>query len=220
MIRVMIVDDQQIVREGLKMILSLDGGIETVHEAANGFEAIDYLKENPCDVVLMDIKMPVLNGVDATEKIKALYPDLRILVLTTFNDDEFIFSALKNGADGYLLKDAGSGQIIDAIKTVYQKKVFLHPDVALKVVAALKSGGPPENAAPADLSLLTAREREVAALVSMGKSNREICNKMFVTEGTVKNHITSILDKLELKNRTELALYMKNNDPKHDQNHD
>lgn len=215
MIRVMIADDQQIVREGLKMILSLDSGIRTVYEAGNGLEAIEYLKGNSCDVVLMDIKMPIMNGVDATAKIKEAYPDVRILVLTTFNDDEYIFSALKNGADGYLLKDAGSDQIIEAVKTVYQKKVFLHPDVATKVVGALKSGDTPEVSG-VDLSLLTEREHEVAHLVSLGKNNRQISNDLFVTEGTVKNHITKILDKLELNSRTELALYMKGLDSKHD----
>lgn len=215
MIQVMIVDDQQIIRDGLKMILSLDKDIQIVKEASNGQQALEYIKQHHCDVVLMDIKMPVLNGVAATKKIKELLPDIHILVLTTFNDDEFIFSALKNGAEGYLLKDADSEQILDAIHTVFQNKIFLHPEVATKVVDAWKNNTI-NSPHLLDLSILTNREREIAQLVGQGKVNKDICETLFITEGTVKNHITNILEKLELHNRTELALYLHKHDKSHE----
>lgn len=134
MIRVMIVDDQALIREGLKMMLSICSDIEVVGEAVNGREAIDKLKKISADIVLMDIRMPVMNGVEAVKIIKEMYIKTKVIILTTFNEDEYIFEGLKNGADGYILKDVKSDEIIKSIKTVYSGNIMLHPEVATKVV--------------------------------------------------------------------------------------
>ena len=212
MIKVMIVDDQTLVREGISMLLSLCQDIELVAEASNGEEAVSLTEEKKPDVILMDIKMPVMNGVKATKIIKRKYPNIKILILTTFKDDEFIFEALKNGADGYILKDVKSDKIIESIKTVYSGNLLLHSEIANKVIKELENkntitkenkieiNGPYES--------LTSREVEIAQLISLGKSNKEISQLLFITEGTVKNHITRILSKLQIKNRVQLMLYV------------
>lgn len=216
MIKVMLADDQEIVREGIKMMLSLDGEIRITGEAGNGRELLMLLEERLPDVILMDIRMPGLDGVATTEIIKREHPEIRVIILTTFNDDEYIFRGLKNGADGYILKDSGSDDIIRAIKTAYSGNILLNPEVAAKVVKALNTTDYTSKAdmeavtdkKAANLCLLTPREREVARLVAEGKNNKEIGNNLFLTEGTVKNYVTRILEKLELSSRTELALYV------------
>ncbi len=225
-IQVMLVDDQSIIREGLRMILSLDDEIEIIGEACNGKEAIELVKNIKPDVILMDIRMPIMDGVKATEIIKERYPDIKIIILTTFNEDEYIFQGLKNGADGYILKDVKSDDIVKGIKTVYSGNVLLQPEIATKVVRALKIDSMNnrqeeitrnENSnniiIKGRFEELTKREVEIALLVAKGKSNKEISRELFIAEGTVKNHLTRILDKLELENRTQLALYV---NEKHD----
>lgn len=207
MIRVLIVDDQALIREGLSLMLGLYDEIEIVGQANNGQEAVDFIENIEVDLVLMDIRMPVMDGVEATKIIKEKYPQVKIIILTTFNEDEYIFSGLKSGADGYILKDISSRKLVDTIKSVYKGDVLLHGHVAKTLASAVidKRDTEKENI----LNRLTARELEIANLVAKGKSNREISEILYITEGTVKNHVTKILDKLELRDRTQLALLIK-----------
>lgn len=215
MIKVMIVDDQGLIRDGLKMILSLSDEIEVVGEAVNGQEALDILSSMKPDIILMDIRMPIMNGVEATKIIKEKFPEVKILILTTFNEDEYIFEGLKNGADGYILKDVKSDEIIKAIKEVYKGNVLLQPEIATKLVKAFNNINNHKTIndnkeAEKSLGDLTPREMEISKLVAEGKNNKEIGKELFITKGTVKNHLTRILSKLELRDRTQLALYIKN----------
>lgn len=213
-IKVMIVDDQALIREGLRMILSLSEEIEVVQEASNGEEAVQVLKQVVPDVILMDIRMPIFNGVEATRAIKIQYPQVKIIILTTFNEDEYIFEGLKNGADGYILKDVKSDEIIRGIKTVHEGNTLLQPEVATKVVRAFKAANEVSYKQEESTIIkgkyenLTSRETEIARLVAKGKSNKEISEDLFIAEGTVKNHLTRILGKLQLENRIQLAVYI------------
>ena len=219
MINVILVDDQKIVREGLKMLLSLEEEIAIVNEAENGKQLLEILSDgNLPDIILMDVRMPIMDGVEATKIIKENYKDIKIIILTTFNEDEYIFDGIKNGADGYILKDAGSDYIIKAIKTAYTGNIILDPEVTTKIVRAYNSLSN-DNQTPRvineykeKLDMLTQREMDVAKLVAKGKSNKDICNILFLTEGTVKNYLTKIFGKLELNSRTELALFINNAD--------
>lgn len=210
MIKVLIVDDQSLIREGLTMMLSLYDTITLVGEATNGKEAIELIDRIQVDLILMDIRMPIMNGVEATKIIKEKHHDIKVLILTTFNEDEYIFEGLRNGADGYLLKDISSQDLVKAIKTVYEGNVLLQPDVAKKMLGAMTYN----NVAQSNLDRhifkeLTKKEYEIALLIGEGKSNKEIANTLYITEGTVKNHITKILDKLDLRDRTQLAVLIK-----------
>lgn len=202
-IKVMIVDDQPIVRDGLKMILSLSEDLEVVHTASNGEEAFKLCEENKFDIILMDIRMPVMDGVKATKAIKEKYPEVKIIILTTFNDDQYIFEALKNGASSYLLKDVESKELINTIKIIYLGGTVLGNSVAKRLVSRIS--GTDESQ---DSQSLTQRELEISKLVAEGMSNKEIAAKLYITEGTVKNHITNILSKLGLNHRTQIALYI------------
>lgn len=207
MIKVLIVDDQNLIREGLAMMLSLYDTVTLVGIANNGQEAIVALEGQDVDLILMDIRMPVMDGVEATRIIKERYPKVKVLILTTFNEDEYIFEGLKNGADGYLLKDISSEELVKAIETVYQGNILLQPDIAKRMVDSIYKK---DRESKKDiLKNLTKREYEIALLVGEGRSNKEISNKLFITEGTVKNHITKILDKLEVRDRTQLAILIK-----------
>ena len=215
MINVILVDDQKIVREGIKMILSLDDNINVINEAENGKELIELLEntEHP-NVILMDVRMPIMDGVQATKIVKEKFKDIKVIILTTFTEDEYIFDGLKNGADGYILKDAGSDEIIKAIKIAYGGNILLNPEVATKIVKAYTSISSSKqtsnviNEQKKMLEILTKRELDVAKLVAKGKSNKDICVELFLTEGTVKNYLSKIFEKLELSSRTELALYI------------
>ena len=208
MIKVLVVDDQALIREGLNMMLGLYEEIEVVGEANNGQEAIEMLGKKDVNVILMDIRMPIMNGVEATKIIKEKYPHIKILILTTFNEDEYIFEGLNNGADGYILKDIGSKELVNNIKSIYQGDMLFHGEVAKTIASALRDKKDVQN--KVSLKELTHREMEIAELIGQGKSNREISKMLFITEGTVKNHITNILSKLELRDRTQLALLIKN----------
>lgn len=208
MIRVLVVDDQNLIREGLCMMLSLYDNILLVGEATNGEEALKILEEKEIDLILMDIRMPVMDGVEATKIIKEKYPHVKVLILTTFKEDEYIFEGLINGADGYLLKDISSEELVRAIETVYKGNVLLQPEVAKKIMGALNDKKAQKDNKKDLLKELTKREYEIAILIGEGKSNKEISEILCITEGTVKNHITNILDKLNLKDRTQLALYI------------
>lgn len=213
MIRIMIADDQPIIRHGLKYVLGLDPELELAGEAADGNDLLEQMKQTACDVVLMDIRMPDMDGVEATRQVKKLFPETKVLILTTFEDNEYIFRALEYGADGYLLKDADPDELIQAVKTIERGGMLLHPRIAETVRSALRSDRPvPEQQAeqrPDKFMELTEREYEIACMVRQGYTNREIAEKVFVSEGTVKNHVTRILDKLELENRKQLIVYMR-----------
>jgi DNA-binding NarL/FixJ family response regulator len=200
-IRVAIADDQPLFREGLRAVLSLDAGLEIVGDAPNGEALLELCARTRPNVVLMDLQMPVMNGVVATRQLKVKHPDCAVLVLTTFDDDEWVFEALRAGAVGYLLKDASAERLREAVRGAASGASFLHPAVATKVLARLRSGGAPPASDP-----FTDRERDVVKLLVRGASNKEIASALFVSEGTVKNHVTNILEKLEVDDRTQAAL--------------
>jgi DNA-binding NarL/FixJ family response regulator len=206
-IRVLLADDQALFREGLRAVLSTYDGIDGGGEAANGLEAVRLAGERRPDVVLLDLRMPVLDGAEATRRIAATTPAPRVIALTTFDDDESVFEVLRAGALGYLLKDTLSAKLVEAIEAAARGESFLQPKVATRVLtefARLASAPPPRSAAaPLGLS-----EREVAVLRLLGRgaSNKEIAIDLAITEGTVKNHVTSIFGKLEVDDRVQAAL--------------
>jgi len=202
-----VADDQAIVREGLSLVLGFDDDIKVVYEAKDGQEVLNYLEKDDCDIVLMDIKMPVMNGVEATKIIHKNHPDVKILILTTFNDYEYIFQALKNGANGYLLKDTDGKELITDIKKVYHNESIIGNDISNSLINGIKNSSQPNL-----LESLTPRELEIARAIASGKSNKEISTILFLSEGTVKNYVTNIFDKLRLNNRTEVALFMNKHD--------
>ncbi len=214
MIKVLLVDDQDILVEGLKMILGKEVDIEICGTANNGRKAYEACKWNRPDVVLMDIKMPEVNGVDATGMIKKDFPSVKVIVLTTFNDDEYIYDALKNGASGYLLKDATPAEIAGAIRTVYNGGALIQSDIAVRVLDKFSELAKGNMGRPSDprVELLTDREIEICRLIAEGKNNKEIADELYLSEGTVKNHITKVLIKLDLRDRTQLAVFTIKND--------
>jgi DNA-binding NarL/FixJ family response regulator len=207
-IRVLVVDDQALFREALVALLAVQAGIEVVGEAANGQEAIDAVDRLRPDVVLMDLRMPVLDGVGATRRLHADHPRVRVLALTTFDGDAEVFPALRAGAVGYLLKDATTERLVEAVVAADRGESVLAPSVAAKLVARVAAlPEPVPGSAPQPLvDPLTDRELEVLRQLAAGKSNREIARAVFLSEGTVKNHVTSILAKLGARDRTQAAL--------------
>jgi DNA-binding NarL/FixJ family response regulator len=208
-IRLLIVDDDPFIRESLKMILELDPEITVEGVCTNGEEALQFVqKHGGINVVLMDIRMPVCDGVEGTRRIKAYNPDIAVIILTTFDDDEYIIEALRNGAGGYLLKNIAPDRIIDGIKTVFRGNVLIHPDIAKKLTVFLK---PSDKAPNAKKSLaaygLTVSEQQIVEKIADGLSNKEIARQLHLSEGTVKNYITDILSKLELRDRTQIAIF-------------
>lgn len=214
MIKVVIVDDQDILKEGLNMILGKEEDIDICGLASDGEEAYNLCKWNMPDVVLMDIKMPKVNGVEATRRIKESFENIKIIVLTTFNDDEYIYDALKYGASGYLLKDASPAKIAEAIRTVNDGGALIQPDVASRVIDkfAQMVNGNRKTTIDKRIEILTSREKDICRLLGEGKNNKEIAKELYLSEGTVKNHVTSILNKLELRDRTQLAIFAVKND--------
>lgn len=211
-IRVLLVDDQALFREGLNTLLSIHNDIEVVGEASNGEEAIQIAAQTSPDVVLMDLRMPILDGVAATRRLAETQPDSRVIVLTTFDDDEHIFDGLRAGAVGYLLKDVSSDKLVEAIRAAAGGQSFLQPSVAAKVISEFTRVTSDQSSAAGNQSLvepLSGRELEVLQQVSTGASNKEIAAALFITEGTVKNHLTNILGKLGVRDRTQAALKAK-----------
>ncbi len=207
MIRVGIVDDQEIMRQGMKVILSVQDDMEVVGEGSHGMEGYRLCETHVVDVLLMDVRMPVMDGVEATRRIMRDFPDVRIIILTTFDEDEYIFQALKYGASGYLLKDAAPEEIAEAIRDVYRGGARIQPRVAAKVVERFRHMEDRKPDSDPRIKTLTGRERDIIQLVGEGKSNREIAKQLFISEGTVKNHVTNILVKLDLRDRTQLAIF-------------
>jgi DNA-binding NarL/FixJ family response regulator len=207
-IRVLLVDDQALFREGLETLLSVHKDIQVVGQASNGQEAVEVAAKVRPDVVLMDVRMPILNGVRATRRLKKALPQCRVIVLTTFDDDEYIFDALRTGAVGYLLKDVASAQLVEAIRATARGESILEPSVAAKVIAEFTrvSSMVPSAQMEQLVEPLSERELEILALIARGASNKEIASQLFIAEGTVKNHVTHILGKLGVRDRTQAAL--------------
>jgi DNA-binding NarL/FixJ family response regulator len=214
MIKLLLVDDQDILVEGLKLILGMEEDIEISGTANNGKKAYEFCKWNMPDVVLMDIQMPELNGVEVTKMIRRDFPNVKVIVLTTFNDDEYIYDALKNGASGYLLKDTSPSEIARAVRTVYKGGALIQSEVAVKVIDKFSELAKEKREKSIDprAELLTDREKDICRLIGEGKNNKEIADELFLSQGTVKNHITRVLIKLDLRDRTQLAVFTIKND--------
>jgi DNA-binding NarL/FixJ family response regulator len=205
-VRVVVADDQRVVRDGLAGLLALLPGIEVVGAAADGDEAVALVERLHPDVVLMDLRMPRCDGVEATRRVMQSAPATRVVVLTTYADDESVFSALQAGARGYLTKDAGAEEIGRAIAAVHAGEALLEPSVQRRLLEAMAAGGAPV-AQPGNPDGLTAREREVLQHIAAGLDNREIAARLFVSEATVKTHVNSIFGKAQLRDRAQAVAY-------------
>jgi DNA-binding NarL/FixJ family response regulator len=207
MITILIVDDQNLIRQGLKALLELESDMKIVGEAENGQIAINLVRQLQPNVILMDIRMPIMDGVAATKEINNQFPHCKILILTTFDDDEYVKAALQNGAMGYLLKDTPSEELAVAIRAVNKGYSQLGPGIVKKLITQFPANSLQNlTSVPANLAELTPREKEVLRLIAIGNNNREIAQKLYISEGTVKNHITNILNRLNLRDRTQAAI--------------
>jgi DNA-binding NarL/FixJ family response regulator len=208
MIHLLLVDDQSLIRRGLKALLKPESELTVLGEAGNGREALDWLRSAPQlpDVILMDVRMPEMDGVAATGAIGTAFPTVKILILTTFDDTEYVAQALQNGASGYLLKDTPAEELVQAIQLVQKGYTQLAPGLAQKLI--LGSPPPPEPAFDPAWAELTPREQEILQLIAQGASNREIAQQLYISEKTVKNHITSLLGRLGLRDRTQAAVWL------------
>lgn len=206
MIRILLVDDQHIIRHGLKSMLESNADMQVIGEAENGQRALEQIAALQPDVVLMDIRMPVMDGVAATKAIAQNYPDIKVLVLTTFDDNDYVSQAMRLGAKGYLLKDTEPEELMMAIKSVYKGQTLLGPGLFEK--ALIPVAAPTKNLEPPpQLAQLTPRELEVLRLIASGANNREIAESLYLSENTVKNYVTNILSRLNLRDRTQAALF-------------
>lgn len=204
MIKVIICDDQAIIRDGLEMLLKLEKDIDVAGQAQDGAEAVELVDKTRPDLVLMDLKMPGLNGIEATRQIRARFPQVKVLVLTTYDDDEWVFDAIRAGASGYLLKDTPREEVIKAVKGTAAGKTFVDPSVAGKVLhqVAGKQGQPSSLLT----NKLTEREADVLRLIARGFTNADIAGQLHLSEGTVRNHVSAIFAKLEVADRTQAAV--------------
>lgn len=222
-VKVLVVDDQQLMRDGISSLLSIQEGIEVIGTATNGQEAIDQALALSPDVILMDVRMPVMNGITATEQIRRQVPTCQVLMLTTFDDEEDIVKALIAGASGYLLKDIPAQDLAHAVQMAHRGIYQLEPSIAGKLVGLLNKQAGPTPATPSSSSRdasarvvaaqfdLTEREIEVLRLIATGATNREIAEKLVISEGTVKNHVSNILSRLGLRDRTQAAIFAREN---------
>lgn len=211
-VQVLLVDDQRLFRDGLATLLSVRPEVVVVGEAANGLEALERVAALHPQVVLMDLRMPVLGGVEAIKRLRAADPNVRVVALTTFDDDDDVFEALRAGAVGYLLKDVSAEVLVEAVRAAARGESFLQPSVARKVVvefARLAEVSLPTPLADSPVETLSERELQVLRLLAVGSSNKEIASALHLAEGTVKNHITNILGKLGVRDRTQAALQAK-----------
>ncbi|PZD74314.1 Transcriptional regulatory protein DegU [Acaryochloris thomasi RCC1774] len=206
MIRLLLVDDQGIVREGLRSLLDAKPDLEVIGEAENGQQAVEQAIALQPDVILMDVRMPIMDGVAATRTLHEQAPHLKVLILTTFDEDDYVTRAMRQGAKGYLLKDTPSNELAEAIRAVQKGYTHLGPGLFDKVMTATPAAPPP----PPEINELTPRELEVLQLIAAGKSNREIADALYISERTVKNHVNSILKRLNLRDRTQAAILATN----------
>ena len=209
-IRLLLVDDQRLLREGMRILLELEPDLEVVGEAANGVEALARYPELRPDVVLMDIKMPEMDGVAATRQLLVDHPEAKVIILTTFDDDEYVFEGIRAGALGYLLKALSGEELAEAIRTVAAGGALIEPSVARKVMAEFaRTSQPSPHSAEKLIEPLSEREIDVVRLLAHGLSNREIAGRLFLAEGTVKNYVSTALQKLGVRDRTQAALRAK-----------
>jgi DNA-binding NarL/FixJ family response regulator len=218
-VRVLVVDDQQLIRDGIASLLSIQEGLLVVGTAANGEEALEKARALRPDVALMDVRMPVMDGIAATVALRRELPECQVLMLTTFDDDDYIVAALSVGAVGYLLKDMPDQHLAQAIHAAHRRIYQLDAAVARKVVAALAANVPRPQPVPATRpapSPLSERELDVVRYLARGATNREIARALVISEGTVKSHISNVLGRLGLRDRTQIALYARDHDLLHD----
>lgn len=211
MIRLLLVDDQSLICQGLKAMLSLEADLEVIGTADNGETAIEQIALLKPDVVLMDLRMPVMDGREATRLISQQFPDVKVLVLSTFDDDRYITDSIRAGAKGYLLKDMPSEDLAQAIRVVYRGYTQMGTGLLEKLMANSIQESIPEldrSPLPPALAQLTPREREVLKLVALGLRNQDIAQQLYVSEGTIKTHVTHLLTRLNLRNRSQLAIYV------------
>lgn len=204
-IKVLIVDDEKLIREGLKIILSTHEDIDVVGMCSNGQEALEFIRKNRVDIVLMDIRMPICDGVLGTRIIKEEFEDIKVLILTTFDDREYIHEALKYGASGYLLKDSSYDLIYEGIKVAVKGSLVVHPKVANTIISSVSKEE--DYSKEIEKYCLTDRELTIIKEIANGLSNREIAEKLYLSEGTIKNNISNILTKLDLRDRTQIAIF-------------
>ena len=204
MIKIIISDDQAIIRDGLEMLMKLEKDVEVLGLAQDGAEAVELVDANPPDLVLMDLKMPGMNGVEATRRIRTNHPEVKVLVLTTYDDDEWVFDAIRAGASGYLLKDTPREKVLEAIRGTVSGQNFLDPSVAGKLIdqAASRQTQPGTTIA----NKLTKREMDVLRLIAQGMSNTSIAGQLHLSDGTVRNHVSAIFSKLDVSDRTQAAI--------------
>lgn len=211
MIKILIADDQELIRESLKIILSTNNEFEVIDTVGSGKEVVESIRRHIPDIILMDVRMPDMDGVQCTKFVKEVYPEIKVIVLMTFDDDEYIFSALKYGASGYLLKGVSLDELTSAIKTVLQGGAIFNPNVASKVTKIFsemaKNNIVAERIHDEDLPNLSDTEWKIIQQVSQGLSNKEIAEILKFTEGTIRNYLSVILDKLQLRDRTQLAIW-------------
>jgi NarL family two-component system response regulator LiaR len=209
-IRVLIVDDHSMVRQGLKTFLELQDNselpIEVIGEAANGLKAVELAHQTQPDIILLDLVMPEMDGIQATPKIIECSPSSRVIILTSFGEEDKVLPAIRAGAQGYLLKDIPPNELVHAIREAYRGRVQLHPDIARKLMSVV-AGQDVTSSGAISPDELTERECEVLALIARGMSNRDIAKNMFISEKTVKTHVSNILGKLHLEDRTQAAIY-------------
>ncbi|MFI6585747.1 response regulator [Embleya sp. NPDC050493] len=203
----LIAEDEQLIRTGVRLVLTTDPGIEVVAEAADGREAVEQARRFRPDVVLMDIRMPNLDGLAATAELRRVVPDSAVVILTTFGEDEYIATALDSGATGFLLKSGDPRELIAGVRAAAEGGAYLSPKVAKRVISGIAPGRPAREAdAGARVAVLTARERDVLALVGAGLANAEIARRLHLVEGTVKTHVSAILARLGVRNRVQAAI--------------
>ncbi len=205
MIKVLIVDDHQVVRQGLRTFLELQADIAVIGEAENGKQAVELVRKLEPDVVLMDLVMPYMDGITATQQVRALGQSTKVIALTSFSEDDKVFPAIQAGAASYLLKDVSPDDLVEAIRAVHHGEARLHPDITRKLMEQVSKLH--DTSQETSVEKLTDREREVISLVALGRSNREIAQELFISEKTVKTHISNLLGKLNLEHRTQLAIY-------------
>lgn len=210
MIKILIADDQELIRQSLQIVLGMEKDFEVLDTVANGLEVVRAVRRKKPDVILMDIRMPEMDGVICTQIIKENYPEIRIIILSTFDDDEYVFNALKYGASGYLLKGASTKELAEAIRKVYHGTAMINEDIASKVLKLFSRMAQANVAIQVDeqqTANLKTNEKKIIALVGRGLSNKEIAGKLNLSEGTVRNSLSIILGKLSLRDRTQLAIW-------------